>query len=117
MKLLLSRWSRSGAWVTSIFIAALVGALIVVPANSNAERGKDHGRKNAKVLLLFNSMYGVDGAFVGSDAIRGVEGDEFPWEIGRVQGFLTTSGRLHIVVRGLVFPNNESVPEELRGIN
>ena len=97
-------------------------AAFLAPA-ANAQRGnslfhklKPHRRGN--VILAFNTMVGVDGALVGSDAIRGVAGDELPWEVGAVSGFLTTAGRLHLGVRGLVFPEDDpSVPQELRGIN
>jgi hypothetical protein len=38
-------------------------------------------------------MYGVDGAFVG-DPIRGIIGDELPWEIAEfIRGKLDTEGR------------------------
>ena len=70
------------------------------------------------VVLAFTTLVGVDGALVDSDAIRGVKGDELPWEVGEASGFLTAGGRLHISVRGLVFPSDDpAVPEELRGIN
>jgi len=49
--------------------------------------------------------------------IRGVLGDELPWEIGSVRGSLTTDGHLQVSVRGLVFANVPSVPANLRGIN
>jgi hypothetical protein len=64
-------------------------------------------------------MYGVDGPFVGeANPIRGVIGDELPWEIEKfITGTLDTNGRLFIVVRGLVFKDDPSVPPELRGKN
>ena len=70
------------------------------------------------LLLAFRSMYGVDGPFVGdANPIGGIPGDELPWEIGRVRGHLDTNGSLFLLVRGLVFKDDPSVPEELRGKN
>jgi hypothetical protein len=62
-------------------------------------------------------MVGVDGAFVGHNSIRGVLGDNLPWEVGSVNGSLTTDGHLVVSVIGLVFSNVPSVPANLRGIN
>jgi hypothetical protein len=71
-----------------------------------------------QTILAFHTMKGVDGPFLGeANAIRGVPGDELPWEIRSVRGELKTSGHLKIIVRGLVFPNDPSVPPELRGKN
>ncbi|MGZ3771775.1 MAG: hypothetical protein ACXWRG_19015, partial [Bdellovibrio sp.] len=72
---------------------------------------------NAANILKFDTMYGVDGPFVGSTQIRNVLGDELPWDIKSAKGFLATDGRLHINVRGLVFSNDPIVPANLRGIN
>lgn len=71
----------------------------------------------AKNIISFETMYGVDGPFVNSTAIRGVKGDELPWEITSAVGNLTTDGKLNISVKGLVFADDPSVPPELRGIN
>ena len=79
-----------------------------------------HHRRPAPphVLLSFGTMFGVDGAFVGpSNPVDDIPGDELPWEISRVIGRLDTAGHLFIVVRGLVFKDDPSVPPELRGIN
>jgi len=72
-----------------------------------------------RTILSFRTMYGVDGPFVGAgNAIRGVPGDDLPWEVKHfVLGSLNTKGRLKILVRGLVFKDEEGVPEEQRGIN
>src|SRR5215813_10633300 len=47
-------------------------------------------------ILTFSTMYGVDGPFVGEDnPIRGVVGDELPWDIvGFAFGDLDTRGHL-----------------------
>jgi hypothetical protein len=72
----------------------------------------------APTILAFGTMYGVDGPFIGdANKVRGVEGDELPWEIGPVTGRLDAKGRLFLVVRGLVFKDDPSVPPELRGKN
>ena len=68
-------------------------------------------------LIGFGTMYGVDGPFVNSTFIRGVRGDELPWEVGSARGSLSSDGHLRMSVRGIVFSNDPSVPPELRGIN
>jgi hypothetical protein len=80
MKSLFNKSSRSGAWLASIFLAVIISALIGFSTGSKAERATASlgARRNAKVMLLFNTMYGVDGAFVNSTAVRGVQGDELP---------------------------------------
>jgi hypothetical protein len=74
---------------------------------------------HSRAIMDFQTMYGVDGPFIGEkNAIRGVVGDELPWEIEKsISGELDTRGHLLIVVRGLVFKDDPSVPPELRGIN
>jgi hypothetical protein len=70
-------------------------------------------------ILTFGTMYGVDGPFVGEDnPIRGVVGDELPWDIaGFAFGDLDTRGHLRILVHGLVFADDPSVPPDLVGTN
>jgi hypothetical protein len=76
------------------------------------------GIPHAKTILAFRTMYGVDGPFVKKEnTIRNVPSDELPWVIRKAVGKLNTNGRLKIVVRGLVFKDDPSVPPELRGIN
>src|SRR4030095_7787753 len=70
-----------------------------------------------KTLLSWSAMYGVDGAFVGKNPIRGVVGDELPWAIESSKGSLGVDGHLKVTVRGLVFADDDSVPEAIRGIN
>ncbi|MGZ8188734.1 MAG: hypothetical protein ACXWTN_08250 [Methylosarcina sp.] len=80
--------------------------------------GTDYSQPGKKLMLSFKTMYGVNGLFLGeTNPVRGVDGDELPWIIRSVRGKLFTDGRLIIHVRGLIFPNDPSVPEELRGIN
>jgi len=70
-----------------------------------------------KTILSWSEMYGVDGAFVGKNPIRGVTGDELPWRIRSSRGTLGVDGHLRINVKGLVFTDDEIVPPALRGIN
>ena len=63
-------------------------------------------------------MYGVDGPFVGeANAIRGIAGDELPWEIRAGRGLVDITGHLVVHVRGLVFADDPSVPPDLVGKN
>ena len=74
--------------------------------------------QRARSILTFRTMYGVDGPFVGdTNPVRGVIGDELPWEIAHTRGRLDSNGSLMILVRGLVFKDDPSVPPELRGTN
>jgi hypothetical protein len=78
----------------------------------------DRGPREGKNLQTFDAMYGVDGPFVGEGfPIRGIPGDELPWEVREAKGKLDTDGHLTIRVRGLVFKDAPEVPPELRGIN
>jgi hypothetical protein len=70
-------------------------------------------------ILTFATMYGVDGPFVGEDnPIRDVIGDELPWTVdGFAIGDLDSRGHLRILVHGLVFSDDPSVPPDLVGTN
>ena len=99
----------------------LVAGLGVVAA-SDSRRGESENRGDRgdrKFLLHFSSMVGVDGAFIGeANAVRNVPGDEAPWEVAHeVHGWLDTNGFLMIMVHGLVFTHDPSVPPELQGRN
>jgi len=102
---------------TMAFLAVVALSWTIGPAQSGAwEAGKIP--PPAPTILAFGTMYGVDGPFIGdANSVRGVEGDELPWEIGPVTGRLTTDGRLFLIVRRLVFKDDPSVPPELRGKN
>ena len=90
-----------------------VGCLVMLAAATDAP-----AKRGGHTLLAFDTMYGVDGPFVGeTNAIRNVVGDELPWEIGVGKGSLKTNGHLKIKVRGLVFKDEDSVPADKRGIN
>ena len=68
-------------------------------------------------IITFDTMYGVDGPFVGHNQIRGVRGDEEPWAVGSATGYLTTDGHLVISVTGIVFANEPGVPPSIIGTN
>src|SRR5258708_11898021 len=57
-------------------------------------------------IMKFTTMVGVDGSFVGHNPIRGVRGDDLPWEVRSVNGSLTTDNHLQVSVRGVVFAND-----------
>jgi len=100
----------------TIFAIVFLSLLGVSFAADSAAHGN---ARHPKTILVFKTMYGVDGPFVGEkNPIRGVIGDELPWEIAKfIRGKLNTEGHLNIVVRGLVFKDDPSVPPELRGKN
>lgn len=90
-------------------------ALAVPPGYGDGGGGQS---PNAKILT-FSTMHGVFGPFLSDlNPIRGVIGDDLPWVVrGSAKGKLDRTGRLKIRIKGLVFPNDPSVPPELRGIN
>jgi hypothetical protein len=92
---------------------------ITMPFSLSAQDyGTDHSQPSKKLILSFKTMFGVSGLFLGeTNPVRGVNGDELPWILKSARGKLFSDGRLVIRVRGLVFPDDPSVPEELRGIN
>lgn len=93
--------------LSAIAISSAIGLAFAAAARDG--RGHDHhGAKDRRgTLIAFDTMYGVDGPFVGdANPIRGVNGDESPWEIERAVGSLDSEGNLFILVRGLVFKDN-----------
>ena len=102
--------------IPAMALLCFAGASFAADSISVAEEAEfAQGRK----ILSFQTMYGVEGPFLGeTNSIRDVVGDDLPWEIaGFIRGDLTTSGRLHILVRGLVFADDPLVPPELVGTN
>lgn len=98
----------------------LCGVVLCAAAGVSTASGRHHDDAPALPnILTFDTMYGVEGPFLGeANAIRGVVGDEAPWEVEHfIKGRLTKSGRLQILVRGLVFADDPSVPPELVGKN
>jgi hypothetical protein len=100
---------------------ATISVIAFILTGGAAAQAYAHGHAHAdvpRIIIRFGTMYGVDGPFLGdSNKIRGIPGDDLPWEVERVDGFLLTDGRLKIAVRGLVFKDDPSVPPELVGIN
>ena len=96
-----------------------VMTLVCLLATMPAMAAKPEAKHGQHTVMAFSTMYAVDEAFIGeTNAIRGVPGDELPWEIdGGVHGRLSENGRLTLQVRGLVFTHDTQVPPELQGIN
>jgi hypothetical protein len=101
---------------TFVFVSALAA---VVASSIAAQPARENREHRARKLLEFQTMYGVDGPFLGEEnAIRDVEGDEAPWVIQSASGSLDTAGHLRIRVRGLVFADDPLVqPPSLVGTN
>ena len=95
--------------VVWLAIPLSLSAAAIVRSAQNDERS---------AVLAFSTMAGVDGAFIQEEnALRGIEGDELPWEVAGAKGRLEENGHLVIDVHGLVFANSDIVPVELRGKN
>ncbi len=101
---------------TAMVAAMCAMSLLMITRSVPAKPNHDSRPRD---IVAFETMYGVDEAFVGeANPIRGVVGDELPWTIAHgIRGRLTTNGHLKIRVRGLVFTNDDVVPPEKRGIN
>lgn len=110
--------------ITSASFAADPGASSPMPSSKDFADQQDllnelHSFHHASPILAFATMYGVDGPFVGdTNPVRDIIGDELPWVVsGFVVGDLDTRGRLRILVHGLVFADEPSVPPDLVGTN
>ncbi|HXC49448.1 MAG TPA: hypothetical protein VN634_01070 [Candidatus Limnocylindrales bacterium] len=90
-----------------VALASMLGPLLAHQADAQT---------TASTLIAFDTMYGVDGPFV-HHKLRGLVGDDLPWEIESAVGSVDTSGHVTIAVRGLVFADDPSVPINLRGTN
>src|SRR5262245_47285983 len=115
----IARPRRSLAMRTPLLSAMSILSVVALAASSpHAPIPEIRGGHAGKVLQSFDTMYGVDGPFVG-DAfpIRGIPGDELPWEVREAKGKLDSDGHLTIRVRGLVFKDEPEVPPDLRGKN
>ena len=90
----------------AVFSAIGLGFAAVARDDDEPDHHPKH-RHRADAIVTFDTMYGVDGPFVGdANPVRGVPGDESPWEVERASGALDTAGNLRILVRGLVFKDN-----------
>ncbi|HSR23031.1 MAG TPA: hypothetical protein VLW53_05745, partial [Candidatus Eisenbacteria bacterium] len=99
-------------------LVALGGTLLltltVAPLSATASAG---GHPNRDVLA-FDTAFANVSPFIGpAGAIRGVTAAPLPWAIRAVFGDLDSSGRLIVVVRGLVLADDPAVPANLRGTN
>lgn len=98
--------------------AVLLALLLLPAAGLAAARGGDDNHRSP-AILAFETMYGVEGPLLDpANAIRGIVGDEAPWEIEHfIRGRLDTSGRLRIAVKGLVFADDPLSPPDFIGKN
>ena len=98
---------------SALAILAATGLALAATAHEGMnDQGQNEGGHHPKphlrhTILAFDTMYGVDGPFVGdANPVRGVPGDESPWGVDRAFGTLDSDGNLVIVLRGLVFTDN-----------
>lgn len=87
-------------YVGLIVVLAVVAVLYAAPrAGVQAKEMK---------ILEWDTMVGVPKAFTaGVNPIRGINGGGLPWVVGAVKGQLKPSGKLEMVVSGLVFDPND----------
>jgi hypothetical protein len=101
--------------------AILIGAVLVIALVAQASIASlhhHHGQRHHRDVLEFDTMAGVDGAFVGTaNPIRGVPGGGLPWQIDRGRGELRADGSLRVRVEGLVLLDAAPVPPDLQGTN
>jgi hypothetical protein len=105
-------------WIVLLVLMAGAAGLSISAGSRHSEsEGNDHFAPPR--ILAFDTMYGVEGPLLGeANAIRGVVGDEAPWTIAHfIRGGLDTKGHLRILVKGLVFADDPSVPPDLVGKN
>lgn len=100
-------------------VVVVAAASVTLAEPSRRSRREEAERHRLPAILSFDTMYGVEGPLLGeANAIRGVVGDEAPWEIAQfIKGRLLKSGRLQILVRGLVFADDPLVDPGLVGKN
>lgn len=107
---------KNRLWTVAILSLVAMGA--ARPGVLKNHVAESRASREARVLQSFDTMYGVDGPFVGGAfPIRDIPGDELPWRVADARGRLDTDGHLTIKVRGLVFTDDPEVPPELRGKN
>jgi hypothetical protein len=76
------------------------------------------GPRPARRLLGFQTLYGVQGPFLGAaNALHGLVGDDLPWSVTEARGSLDSSGHLSLKIDGLVRAEDPLVPSELQGLN
>jgi len=107
------RQLRAGISVTALALIGSAALAATLPAPA-----PESGVERAHMLLVFHSMYGVDGPFVGEAfPQRGIPGGELPWTVESANGWLDTDGHLTLQVKGIVFTDDDEVPPNLRGTN
>src|SRR5207253_5782893 len=105
--------AKETVMIRELFVSAVIGvASMLGPLLAH----QADAQTSAATILAFDTMYGVDGPFV-HHKLRGVVGDDLPWEIESATGALDTTGHITIAVRGLVFTDDPEVPANLRGTN
>ena len=105
---------RNSHALLAVTALGVIGTALMAAAPS----ALGNGDKQAHMLLVFHSMYGVDGPFVGNTfPLRGIPGDDLPWTVASAHGWLDTDGHLTVQVKGVVFTDDEEVPPNLRGTN
>jgi len=95
-------------------LALAVGAatLLLTMAGTAAAAGP------VQSLVELDRAFGNTSPFVGAaGAIRGVNAAGLPWTIREAHGSLMSDGRLQLGIQGLVFADDPSVPEAIRGTN
>lgn len=91
---------------------------VVLLAVSMFPSAADAVSRSDRVVLEFDVMSPVEEPFTGTtNPIRGVPGGGLPWEIGRAEGELHSSGQLEVRVEGLVLARRAPVPAERQGTN
>ena len=99
--------------VKLVLIGAAVSASMMAFSPDNGA-GSRAGRR----LLGFQTMYGVEGAFLGASSAGSKRvGDERPWRVSEAQGSIDAAGYVHATIRGLVLANDPAVPPRKRGRN
>ena len=84
-----------------MFVAVAMMLLLSTVTSAGADSTK---------ILKFDTLVGVPRPYTGAtNAIRGVPGGGRPWVVAFADGNLKASGKLEIIVQGLVIDPNEPV--------
>jgi hypothetical protein len=84
-----------------MFVAVAMMLLLSTVTSAGADSTK---------ILKFDTLVGVPRPYTGAtNAIRGVPGGGRPWVVAFADGSLKVSGKLEIIVQGLVIDPNEPV--------
>src|SRR5690242_12612144 len=92
--------SRTRKWVAGLaLVVSIIAAAHVVASTRNAA-------PKVQTILAFGTMIGND----PDETINGIDSDDLPWVVKQADGLLTTDGTISLVIKGLVFANDPSVP-------